>query len=126
MIRHRWVPYSILGVVLLLTAWAGTLLWSAIDEGAVPSDSDFPQIPPAGEKVQVSTQCGSGGCWREMVVEAEPPETPESLGAAMGLVTERCRPVNLWTLRKTCSGIASSTGGDLSLYLRYSPLISKY
>lgn len=126
MTRYRWVPFSILAVVLILIAWAGSVLWSAIDEGAVPSDSDFPQIPPAGERVQVSTQCGSGGCWREMVIDVESPETPESLGAAMGLVPERCGPLNLWTLRKTCSGIASSTGEDLSIYLMYSPLVSKY
>ncbi|MGF6834166.1 hypothetical protein QF015_002348 [Paenarthrobacter sp. TE4293] len=43
----------------------------------------------------------------------------------MGLTQERCEPTNLWTLRKTCTGISHDTGG-LKIYLRYSPVLSKY
>lgn len=60
-----------------------------------------------------------------MVVEINPPQTAESLAAEMRLTPERCEPMNLWTLRKTCTGISNDRGG-LKIYLRYSLAISKY
>ncbi|KNH21702.1 hypothetical protein ACU18_02040 [Arthrobacter sp. ZBG10] len=114
---------SLLALGLVLIAWVGSLLWSAIDEGAVPSDSAFHAIPPPSAVEEISTQCGSGGCWREMVVDVEPRQTAQSLAAEMGLTSESCEPLNLWTLRETCTGI-SSDRGELKIYLRYSSPIS--
>ncbi len=58
-----------------------------------------------------------------MVVDVKPPQTSRSLAAEMGLDSERCEPLNLWTMRKTCTGISNDIGG-LKIYLRYSPVLS--
>ena len=121
--RQRVVRLSMLAVGMVLVAWIGSVAWSAVDEGAVPSDSAFQTIPPPSEATEISKRCGSGGCWREMVVNIKPPQTALSLTAEMGLATERCEPMNLWTLRRTCTGISSNRDG-LKIYLRYSLLIS--
>jgi hypothetical protein len=125
MTGQRVVRLSMLSLGMLLVAWIGSVAWSAIDEGAVPSDSAFQVIPPPSEAGEIYKGCGSGGCWREMVVEIKPPQTALSLAAEMGLASERCEPMNLWTLRKTCTGISNDREG-LKIYLRYSLLISKY
>lgn len=114
-----------LALGIFLIAWVGSILWTAIDEGAVPSDSAFQVIPLPSEAGKISTGCGSGGCWREMSVDVRPPHTSRSLAAEMGLAKERCEPTNLWTLRKTCTGISSDAGG-LKVYVRYSGILSKY
>ncbi len=61
-----------------------------------------------------------------MVVEVKPPQTAESVAAEMGLASERCEPMNLWTLRKTCTGVANARGEGLNIYLKYSLLLSNY
>ncbi len=83
----------------------------------------FPRYSATQRSGEISEGCGSGGCWREMVVEIKPPQTAPSLAAEMGLASERCEPLNLWTLRKTCTGI-SNDREELKIYLRYSLLIS--
>jgi len=60
-----------------------------------------------------------------MTVNVKPPQTSESLAAEMRLTQERCEPMNLWTMRKTCTGISSDTRG-LKIYLQYSTFFSKY
>ncbi|WP_244296543.1 hypothetical protein [Paenarthrobacter nitroguajacolicus] len=124
--RQRAVKLSVLTLALVSIAWLGSVLWAAIDEGAVPPDAAFHAVPPPSQAGPISTGCGSGGCWREMVVDIKPPHTAQSLAAEMGLASERCEPMNLWTLRKTCTGIADSGGRGLHIYLQYSLLLSKY
>ena len=119
--RRRVVRLSMLALGLVLIAWIGSVVWSAIDEGAVPPDSAFQTIPQPSEAGEISTRCGSGGCWREMFVNIREPQTALSLAAEMGVVSERCEPMNLWTLRKTCTGISDDRTG-LKVYLRYSVL----
>ncbi|WP_281453065.1 hypothetical protein [Paenarthrobacter nitroguajacolicus] len=106
-------------------AWIGSILWTAIDEGAVPDDSSFLAIPSPSEAGAVSTRCGSGGCSRIMTVNVKPPQAPQSLAAEMGLTQERCEPMNLWTMRRTCTGVSGDARG-LQIYLQYSPFFSKY
>lgn len=118
--RRRVVLCIVFTLGIVLTVWIGSLAWNAIDEGAVPSDSAFQPVPPPSEIRAISTQCGSGGCWREMVVEINPPHTAHSLAAEMGLSSERCEPMNLWTLRQTCSGVSTFHGEGLNIYLGYS------
>ena len=122
--RKGCISVLISGVVLV--AWLCSILWTAIDEGGVPSDAGFPAIPAPSTVGAISEECGSGGCWREMVVDVKPPQTASSLAVEMDLASERCEPVNLWTLRKTCTGIANAGGKDFRIYLRYSPVFSKY
>lgn len=114
-----------LGVLSVI--WAGGLFWGQIDEGNVPSDSAFPPVPPPSTMGEVTTACGSGGCWREMVVELKPQQSAGSVAAQMGLTPERCGPLNVWTMRKTCVGRAGGkTGEELRIYLLFDESLSKY
>ncbi|NJC24262.1 hypothetical protein BJ994_003338 [Arthrobacter pigmenti] len=61
-----------------------------------------------------------------MVIDVKSPHTEHSLASEMGLTSERCGAMNLWTMRKTCSGVSSSRGEGLRIYLLYSPWLSKY
>lgn len=114
-----------LAIGLLLAAWVGSVAFSAVNEGAVPPVSEFGTIPAPSRAGEISQFCGSGGCWWEMDVEIESPQTARSLVADLELASERCEPVNLWTLRKTCIGRAEGKGG-LRIYLRSDFLLSKY
>ena len=108
---------------LFFVIWIGSAVWNSADEAAVPPDSAFPRIPQPSEAGEITTRCGSGGCWREMVLIAKEPYTERSLADALGVAPERCEPPDLWTLRKTCAGISGNRTG-LRVYIRYSPLIS--
>ena len=114
-----------LAIVLFLAAWVGSVAFSAVNEGAVPPVSEFGTIPAPSTAGEISQFCGSGGCWWEMDVDIESPQTARSLVADLGLASERCEPMNLWTLRKTCTGRAEGVGG-LRIYLRSDFLLSKY
>lgn len=103
-----------LALGLVLIAWIGSVVWSAFDEGAVPPDSAFQIIPQPSEAGEISKRCGSGGCWREMVVNIREPQTTLSLAAEMGVVSERCEPMNLWTLRKPAPGSLMTAPGSRS------------
>jgi hypothetical protein len=117
-----------LGVlIVVLVVWIGGLLWGQIDESKVPSDSAFPPVPSPSVAGEITTQCGSGGCWREMVVEIDPTQSAQSVTAAMGVASERCGPLNVWTMRKTCVGkTLNSTGKELRIYLLFDESLSKY
>ncbi|MFS2090743.1 hypothetical protein [Paenarthrobacter nicotinovorans] len=123
--RQRSGCFSVVAAGILLMAWIGSIFWTAIDEGAVPADSSFLAIPLPSEAGAISTHCGSGGCSRVMTVNVKPPQTSQSIAAEMGLTQERCEPMNLWTMRKTCTGVSSDAGG-LKIYLQYSTFFSKY
>ncbi|WP_223944250.1 hypothetical protein [Arthrobacter sp. StoSoilB20] len=123
--RPRAGCISVLLVGVVFIAWLCSILWTAIDEGGVPSDAGFPAVPAPSKAGVISLECGSGGCSREMVVDVQPPHTAQSLGAEMGLTSERCGPLNLWTLRKTCTGIANAGGKEFRIYLQYSSPLSK-
>lgn len=125
MARPRTGCLSALAVGIFLIAWVGSIFWTAVDEGAVPPDSAFPAVPLPSKAGGISTQCGSGGCWREMDIRTRPPQTVESLRFEMGLDSERCEPLNLWTLRKACTGVSNDLG-ELKIYVRYSLVLSKY
>jgi hypothetical protein len=120
MSRKRIVVRSMLTLGVVLMVWIIGVAWNAIDEAAVPSDSAFPSVPPPNEIHGISTLCGSGGCWREMVVETKPPQSSEALATEMGVLSERCGPINLLTLRKTCIGSSSHRDGKLQIYVRFS------
>lgn len=117
-----------LGVLMVLfVIWVGGLLWGQIDEGNVPSDSAFPPVPAPSVAGEITTQCASGGCWREMVVEIDSTTSASAVAAAMGVTSERCEPLNVPTMKKTCVGTASSsTGEELRIYLRSDESLSKY
>ncbi|MFK0007061.1 hypothetical protein ACIQTZ_08405 [Paenarthrobacter sp. NPDC090520] len=113
----------LVALVAVLIAWAGSILWVLTGESDVPPDEGFRAVPGPSQVREITLGCGSGGCWREMVIDVKPPQTAPSLAADMGISTEQCGPLNLWTLRKTCTGVAADHNGELRIYLKYDLLI---
>lgn len=117
----------ILALGILVVVWIGGLLWGQIDDGNVPSDSAFPLVPPPGIVGEMTTQCGSGGCWREMVIESKSRPSALSVVASMELTPERCGLLNVWTMRRTCVGrVFDGTTEEVKIYVRYDEALSKY
>jgi hypothetical protein len=118
----RIVIRSMIALGVVYMVWIiGVVAWNAIDEGAtVPPDSAFQPVPPPNEIQEISTQCGSGGCSRVMIIETKPPQSAQALAAEMGVTSDRCGPINLLTLRKTCIGSSSYREGILQVYVQYS------
>ena len=68
---------AVLAVIVLLVyaVWAGCLAAFA-SEGAVPPLSRVPELPAGAEILDSSTECASGGCWREIPISPAPDVTP--------------------------------------------------
>lgn len=126
--RNIVICLRALGVLMvLLVVWVGGLVWGQIDDGNVPSDSAFPRVPSPSVAGKITTECASGDCWREMVVDVDPTQSTQSVAAAMKVTSERCGLLNVWSMRKTCVGrTESSTGRELRIYLRFDESLSKY
>jgi len=117
----RRKPWSCLlgGAGILLLIWVTCVLLALVDEAAVPADTGFPQAPPSAAVRGISTQCGSGGCWREMEIALPSFAAAAGIAARMGVGAERCGARNPLTLRRTCTG-STAAGDRLLVYLRYS------
>ncbi|WP_416416211.1 hypothetical protein [Paenarthrobacter aromaticivorans] len=122
--RKLIVRITVLAIVGLLIAWMGSILWTLTSENDVPPDSGFRNVPGPSQVREITMGCGSGGCWREMIIDVKAPQTVTSLAAEMGIETEQCGPIDLWALRKTCTGVSTDSNGELRVYLQYSLLIN--
>ncbi|ASK66684.1 hypothetical protein CFK39_13665 [Brachybacterium avium] len=112
-------------VAVLLTAavvvygvWAG-YLWVFASEGAVPPQSRIPDLPAGTEIVGSTTECASGGCWREVSLAPAPHSSPRELAETLGL--ERTEQRYPWSLRDPHSvrAWADADGDRLVVSLRY-------
>lgn len=86
----------IVGLILVLglgsCLWGSGFLYLAAlggEVGSLPSRSRVPEVPAGAIVVSEDKNCGSGGCWREILVEPPAGQTPEDLERAMGLTTSR-------------------------------------
>ncbi|MEU5784276.1 hypothetical protein [Micromonospora lupini] len=66
------------------------------DEGALPPKSRLPEVPAGASVVDESTECASGGCWRQITVAPAAGQTPEDLAREMGLTEEQSLPPTLF------------------------------
>ncbi len=98
--------------------WVTSVGLTFINEGKIPSDTAFPDVPGPAVVKGISMQCGSGGCWREMAIEADSTVVANELINEMDLSQERCSARNLLTLTRICTS-SSHAGGQLRVYLRY-------
>lgn len=121
--RKRIVRITILTIIGLLVAWKVSVLWTLVSKNDAPSVAGFRKVPGPSQVREVTMDCGSGGCWREMIIDIKSPQTATSLAAEMGIETEQCGPIDLWTLRKTCTGVSTDSNGEFTVYLRYNLLI---
>ncbi|WP_146238915.1 hypothetical protein [Arthrobacter livingstonensis] len=107
-----------IAVSLLAFVWVASVGLTFIDEGKTPPGSAFPGVPGPAVVKGTSQECGSGGCWREMVIEAGSADVANELIDEMDLSQERCSARNLLTLSRICTG-SSYAGDELRVYLRY-------
>lgn len=108
----------VIALSLLAFVWVVSVGLTFIDEGKTPPDSAFPTFPELAVVKHVSKQCGSGGCWSELAIEAVSTDVAKEFINEMDLSQERCGARNLMTLTRTCTG-SSFAGKELRVYLRY-------
>jgi hypothetical protein len=93
--RASWrMPVALTALVVVTVAAVLYLAWAAwiafwAGEGAVPPASRDPDLPAGATVVEVTEPCGSGGCWREIVVAPPDGTTPEQLVEEMGVAERR-------------------------------------
>ena len=63
--------------------------WGFSSEGAVPPQSRIPDLPAGTEIVGSTTECASGGCWREVTLAPAPHSSPQALADRLGLEADR-------------------------------------
>ncbi len=66
----------------------GAHLWAFASEGSLPPGWRNPDLPAGADVVTETTECASGGCWREVAVDPAGDDTPAELAAAMGLTPD--------------------------------------
>lgn len=93
----RWVclggsAVAVVAVVACVYAvWMGYLAVFA-SEGNVPPRWRLPETPPGATVAWTGTQCASGGCWREVLVQPPAGQSVSSLADEMGLDGTRHLP----------------------------------
>lgn len=105
-------------VLLVYGMWAGYLAVFA-SEGSVPPLSRVPDLPAGVKIVDSTTECASGGCWREVSVSPAPDVSPRALAEELGIDdTESRYP---WRLDDphTVQMWAEPRGDHLVITLRY-------
>ncbi|MGC4880564.1 hypothetical protein ACLQ26_30345 [Micromonospora sp. DT43] len=88
------------------------------DEGALPPKSRLPEVPAGASVVDESTECASGGCWRQLTLAPAAGQTPEDLAREMGLTEEQSLPPTLFDPGSVYVG-ARVAEGRLIVHLGY-------
>ncbi|TLK56349.1 hypothetical protein [Glutamicibacter sp. V16R2B1] len=113
-----WILRTLAGLGVLLLIWVAAVLWVRLDEAAVPGTSAFPDLPTELIVGEPELQCASGGCWRELEVQAGTAARARQLATDLGLETEQCGAWNPLIWRRTCIG-AHVAGTAVRIYAQY-------
>lgn len=113
-----WILRTLAGLGVLLLIWVAAVLWVRLDEAAVPGTSAFPDLPTELVVGEPELQCASGGCWRELEVQAGTAARAQQLATDLGLETEQCGAWNPLIWRRTCTG-AHVAGTAVRIYAQY-------
>ncbi|WP_421015438.1 hypothetical protein [Glutamicibacter creatinolyticus] len=113
-----WILRTLTGLGVLLLIWVAAVLWVRLDEAAVPGTSAFPDQPTELVVGEPELQCASGGCWRELEVQAGTAARARQLATDLGLETEQCGAWNPLIWRRTCIG-AHVAGTAVRIYAQY-------
>ncbi len=115
MLRTRTAVKLVLaGLVLVGVVLAAPPLWLAVDESAMPPSSTFPDLPDGARVTAVDMGCGSGGCWRELTVQAPAGATGAELVAAVLPDGEECVARSLIDRRRVCTGVIETAKTNLA------------
>lgn len=111
----RWViAFGIVAAVLL----AAPVIWVHINDAAVPPG---PKVPADVTVLSRDVFCGSGGCYRELVLVGSTGQSGLDLVAALELQvgSEECRPRSLIDRRSACRYVEGVDGDEVRLTTYY-------
>ncbi|MEU9128653.1 MFS transporter [Kitasatospora sp. NPDC048540] len=127
--RDRWIRRRRAATGLLAAQLAVTLLGSLLyvlttaEPSGPPSARDVPQLPPGLVELSQQTGCGTGNCFRLVVVGSTTGLSPAETARALGRPKETCRPNGLLLdRRKLCVGVRA-TEERVVLYVTLSGLL---
>lgn len=106
--------------VVAVVALALPPLSLAVDESAVPPASSLPALPEGARVTGEDMGCGSGGCWRELTVDAPHGMSGTELAAEMPAGTV-CSLQGVFDLRRVCSWVmeTETEAGSVQVNLQY-------
>jgi hypothetical protein len=120
MLRTRSV---VRGVVALAAIAAVALvlppLSLAVDESAMPPASSLPALPEGARVTGEDMGCGSGGCWRELTVDAPPGMSGKELAAEILPDGRVCPFQGTFDLRRVCSWVMEADARSVQINLQY-------
>ncbi|GHH67622.1 hypothetical protein [Promicromonospora soli] len=121
MFRTRTVVRGV--VALAVVAAVGLslpLLSLATDEAAMPPASSLPALPDGARVTAEGKGCGSGGCWRELTVDAPAGMSGEELAAEVLPDGRVCAFRGVLDLRRVCTWVTDHVPGDETRSARFS------
>ncbi len=109
----------VLGTYVLLYLMYAAYLFMFADEGSLPPRWRIPDVPSEAQVIRETKECGSGGCWRQVVVQPERGQTPEDLARELDLSEEGQRHGWQWYDPHSVWIGASVDDGDLVITAGY-------
>lgn len=94
------------------------LLFLGAHEGDVPSANLIPESPVGVQPISEGKECGSGGCWWQVVLRPAQGQSPEDLAARMGVAKEQKLSGSVFDPRNVTLG-STTVGNELRIYVSY-------
>jgi hypothetical protein len=91
----------------------------AVDESAMPPASSLPALPEGARVTGEDMGCGSGGCWRELTVDAPHGMSGEELAAEVLPDGGVCPFQGTFDLRRVCSWVMETGAESVQVNLQY-------
>lgn len=117
------VPVAVAVVVLAAIGLTLPPLWLIVDESAMPPASVLPVLPDGAHVVDERMGCGSGGCWRELTVEAPAGMSGEDLAARVLPDGSASTFQGVLDLRRVTSGVMDVEAGSARFAVQYDRLV---
>ncbi|WP_369375104.1 hypothetical protein AB1046_10705 [Promicromonospora sp. Populi] len=124
MVRARTVVRGVVGLaVVAAVGLTFPPLWLLVDEWAKPPASALPALPDGARVVAEDMGCGSGGCWRELTVDAPDGMSGEELAAEVMPEGETSAFQGVLDLRRVVTGVMDTGAGSARFYVGYDRLV---
>lgn len=117
--RRPFLRITVIAALIVVAVMLWPVLLLQLDGASdIPPRHVLPELPPGVEIVGDSKGCGSGGCFREVVVAA--PEDPTALRELPDRTA--CRLTAVYDWRPVCITTERSAG-TVTFYLQYDTFI---
>ncbi|MGI5187513.1 hypothetical protein ACQEVI_05130 [Promicromonospora sp. CA-289599] len=120
MLRTRSVVRGVVALAAIaVVALAVPPLSLALDESAMPPASSLPALPEGARVTGEDMGCASGGCWRELTVDAPPGMSDEQLKAEVLPDGYECAFQGVLDLRRVCAGVIEAESKSVQFFVQY-------